>query len=207
MHVDASGLALHGQAGRQLRHSSLGASVHGRERVRDEASAGAGVHDAAFQALAQHLAVEMVSQKNVRRQVAVEIGQLLLSGVLLEEAGEDETSVVEDDLHTDVLGGLLHVSHPCPAAVGEVSLHLPNLLLRKQLLELLHCLIENRLPARHDHHVQPLRQQLPGQLFANAGRAACHQGPSRAVFLLEVLHAEYARYHAVQQQIHAGRKK
>mmetsp|Transcript_58454 Transcript_58454/g.190625 ORF Transcript_58454/g.190625 Transcript_58454/m.190625 type:complete len:259 (-) Transcript_58454:178-954(-) len=185
--VDATGLALHGQACRQLGDAGLGAAVHDSEGVGDETGGGAGEDDAAFELLRNQLAVKVVCQVDVRCKVAVEVGQVGFDGVLLEEARHDEARVVENKLHIHVVGGLLHVFHPSTARVRQIGLDLPDLLLGELLLELLHGLGEHRLIARDDDHIQALRQQLARELLADSGRPARDKGPLGRVLGLQVL--------------------
>eukprot|EP00401_Gymnodinium_catenatum_P011494 CAMPEP_0117532262 /NCGR_PEP_ID=MMETSP0784-20121206/39277_1 /TAXON_ID=39447 /ORGANISM="" /LENGTH=120 /DNA_ID=CAMNT_0005328649 /DNA_START=625 /DNA_END=987 /DNA_ORIENTATION=+ len=120
----------------------------------------------------------------------MEVGQMDLQWLLLEEACDDETSVVENCLHVDVVCRSLHVGHPRTRGVREVDLHLPQLLPREVGLQFSHRLVEHKLVAGHDDDVQALGKQLPCELLPDARRATCHEGPRGAVLCLQILDPE-----------------
>merc|ERR1719498_29514 len=99
MNVNAPSFALYSQAGGQLRDTSLCAAVHDRERVRNEPRRRARKDNAALEALADEIAVKVVGQVQIGCQVAVEVRQVSLNGMLLEESSDYVTCVVEEELH------------------------------------------------------------------------------------------------------------
>ncbi len=127
--------------------------------------------------------------------------------MLLEEARDDKACVVEDQLRVAVITGLLHVGHPSTCWVGQVRLHLPDLLLREHLVQLLQSRLENRLVPGDYNNIQALREQFASQLLADAGGATRDQNPSGLIPCLQVLVAQYEWHQAVQDDLQHRRQQ
>ena len=101
-HVDALARELDRDARGELRHVRLGRAVAHGERVGDVRGRRRREHDAAAQALLEHERREVVRDARRRGRVALDVDEQLARGLRVEEAGDDEAGVVEDELHVDV---------------------------------------------------------------------------------------------------------
>ena len=183
--VNAEILDLDVQTAGELRHKGLGRCVHGSERGGDKSRHRRREHDAALQFLLHQNLDEVMRNIDRRRRIALDIGQKLADGGLVQESGDDEASVVEDDLHVNVLGlGLdgLHVVH----TRAEGNTDGTELQIGILGLQFLDGGLEEVVVERNHHDVESLRGQLEAQGLADAAAAARDQRPLRIVLLLEV---------------------
>jgi hypothetical protein len=129
---------------------------------------------------------------------------------LIEKTSHQESSIVENYLHKNILGNVSNPFHVilsrCKVAGNRKKLELGEL-----RLDLFHGSLEKIIIQRHYDDIQTLFDKFKAQRFANAAASTGDQGPSGIVSLLEVrngaaCHVEL-RDRAGDQPKNSGKRK
>eukprot|EP00968_Pinguiococcus_pyrenoidosus_P025051 scaffold5438_cov237-Pinguiococcus_pyrenoidosus.AAC.1 len=189
-HVDLVHLvvevAVH-RRGMHRAHERLRRSIDGRKRRRNVARHGGREDDTALELLVDKNAQEVVRDGHGRRDVALEVAQLLGHRLAVEEPGHQVSGIVKDALHVNVLGRL-HDRVQVGRSGRKDAADLAELLLRELLLRRLEGLGQEVVVQTHDDDVKALASQAVHELATDPAATASDKGPGGVVLLLQIRH-------------------
>mmetsp|Transcript_1750 Transcript_1750/g.3423 ORF Transcript_1750/g.3423 Transcript_1750/m.3423 type:complete len:366 (+) Transcript_1750:356-1453(+) len=185
--MDAPRPGLHCQGCCKLGDGSLREAVAHSKGIGDEAGSAGREHNRTLQLLLYHKPIEVVGQVYSGREIAVEVGQVLLDGLVVEKPCEDVAGIVEQQLNVDVFRGRLHILHPSSSPISQITAHLPELPLRMRLLQFLKGCIQDVVTQGDKDDVDALVRQFLCNGLANATGTAGYHCPLCIILLLQVL--------------------